>query len=127
MAKQGKARKRNSGQFKPGQSGNPNGRKPLPGDVKSARAWNQIEFARRLNYWIEKGLNELREATENESIKGIDAIIVSVILNSIKDPGKAYLNTLLDRLIGKQKEKVEITASPHGIMVDAIKRIESQE
>lgn len=103
-------RKKTGGRdFKPGQSGNPKGAKPIPGDIKAARFLNSIELERILNelmYQIEA--SELDSVLHDSTRKPIEQMVARIILEAIEKGDSLRLDFLLNRLIGKVTEKVKL-------------------
>lgn len=95
--------------FKPGQSGNPNGRPKIPIDVKESRQLTRIELDRQLNRLIAMSPEQLAEVRKDPKSTMLELLIVSVITHGINKGDQTRLNFLLERLssIGKVKETVE--------------------
>jgi hypothetical protein len=81
----------NSGQFKPGESGNPKG---------SPRAWERCEFI--LQKILELGVDkEFEPKTKKE------AILYNTLVKKAEEGDLRALETLLDRIEGKAKQLTE--------------------
>lgn len=94
-------------QFKPGQSGNPNGRPKLPEDLKKARRLNQIAVGRIINEYMNLSITELKFELEDESTSALEAMIGKIIVEAHKFGDYSRVNFLFDRMIGKVTDKVE--------------------
>ena len=108
--------------FSPGQSGNPNGRPPIPVDVKEFQKTNNYEVGRILNECIFLPLEELKKRSLNKKNSALENLIVSVLLKAIKTGDVRTLNFFLDRLVGKVKEESEKPESGHRVIMDLLKK-----
>lgn len=94
-------------QFKPGQSGNPEGRPKLPEDLKKARKLNQIEVGRIINRFMNISVKAIEIETAEPSTTALEAMIGKIIIEAHKFGDYSRVNFLFDRMIGKVTEKVE--------------------
>lgn len=104
-----KGRKTGGKDFQPGQSGNPNGRPPLPADIKEMRPLNRLECERALTKYLRMSMKGLRLLIEDESLAALDLITIRVILEAHRLGDFMRFDFLLNRLIGKVKDNVEIS------------------
>ena len=102
--------------FKPGQSGNPGGRKKLPEDIKAARAMATEDMLRTVI--------EVRSMSPVD-LKKIDMNIVPfgkrAIMNAYVKMDYRGIKDYEDRLFGKAQEYVELTGNngePLKVMFD---------
>lgn len=95
--------------FEPGQPGGP-GRPPMPLDVKEARKLNQVELHRTLNEFLHCTREKLKERVNSPDATVFEICLGSIIKNAIDRGDQNRLNFLLDRLVGKSKESIEITS-----------------
>ena len=102
-------RKTGGRDWKPGQSGNPNGRPPMPKEVREAMNMNKILFAELLTKYLGKTLEELVETQKAKDTAALDRIVISVITNAIKKGDDKRLDFLMTRIIGKAESKIDIT------------------
>lgn len=107
-----KGKKTGGADFQPGQSGNPGGRPAIPADIKEARKLTQIEFEKLVNKYIWLTQAGFGEAAEDQSISMFERMIGSIVQKACNEGDHQRLNFLLDRLIGKVTEKMEIKAEP---------------
>jgi len=112
-------------QFKPGQSGNPAGRKKMPGDLKTAKIINQIEVARVMNNYLYKS-KEILEAKLNEKdLPMLERYVIKVMLNGAEKADHQRLGFIFDRTIGSVPQKTEV--SFHEAMLAIKIQIQSTE
>lgn len=94
--------------FKPGQSGNPNGRPPLPEEVRIARSLNKAEFERIVNEYIHMSLVEIQDRAKDPSTSALEVIIAKIVAEAIKRGDERRLGFILDRLIGPVPKNVQL-------------------
>lgn len=97
--------------YKPGQSGNPSG--------KPKYAYSADQVRARIQNLMAQPLSALKEQRKSESISGMDAMIISCILEGYKTGDFGRLNGLLDRIVGKVTDKSEVkveTAAPDELL-----------
>ena len=92
-------------QFKPGQSGNPSGKPPLPPAMIQARKHNQKKVAELLNSLVNMTDAELEKAAGSDSPQLEQ--MVGAAFKKAKQGEYSALNFILDRLIGRVTEKIE--------------------
>lgn len=115
----------NDGQFKPGENGY---QKTIPPDIREARKLNKIEIERILNEYLMSPIGELQSALRDPMKSTIEVLVISVLLTAIKRGDHDRLNFVLDRLIGKVKDNVDVTIrkSFHEQCVDFIESVEAK-
>lgn len=99
----------NDTRFKKGQSGNPNGRPRIPEDLKMARRLNKLELEKLLNQFLFMTPPEMEERVKSADVTAIEAMIGSIIIKAVKDGDQQRLNFILERLIGKVKDQIDLT------------------
>jgi hypothetical protein len=95
-------------QFKPGQSGNPQGRPKVPEDLKRARAFTKIEVSKILARHLDKSRRELNLLIQDPDTPALEAFVASLMVQGIRTGDERRLNFLFDRIIGKVKDEVEV-------------------
>ena len=99
------------------------GRPSIPQDVKAARKLTNFEFDRILNKYLYLPLDQLKKAAKDESLPGIDHMVLQVIIRGASTGDQSRLNALLDRSpVGRIKEKLEISGDVHSTIVNLIER-----
>lgn len=96
--------------FKKGQSGNPNGRPGLPKELREAMKMTKKEFSELMIKYLQSTHAELKNSLENSQTKTLDKIVISIILNAIKNGDEKRLDFLMTRIVGKAKSEVDITS-----------------
>lgn len=94
--------------FKPGESGNPAGREPLPEDIKQARKLNKIELERILNEYLYMTLKEIQVKANHAETPALEVFVAKIIGEGIKKGDHFRLNFLFDRVIGPIKAKLSV-------------------
>lgn len=97
------AKLKHEGQFKPGQSGNPSGRKPLPDDIKAARNLSYEEMCRTVIMVRDMTLAEIRQLNKQDLPLGKRAII-----NAYQKFNYKGIKEYEDRLWGKARETIDL-------------------
>jgi hypothetical protein len=101
----------NRGRFQKGQSGNPGGRPKLPEDIRMARSLNATEFERIVTKYLYLPWSEIYKLKEDQSLPLMECAIISMLAKAIEDGDERKLGFLLDRVIGKVKERLEHSGS----------------
>lgn len=129
-----KGKKTGGRDFKPGQSGNPNGRPKIPSDIRELRKINQSSVEVLLNKYLHMKFPELKQMIEAQDAEASDMLVATVIYKGITKGDHYRLNFLLDRLIGKVTDKVEvklpvptIIERPNGMRVELGAKLEDEE
>ena len=92
-------------QFKPGQSGNPGGRPPLPEEIKRLRKLTKKEFADIAEMVIKGSWDELEKIAKDKSETVLRVKLARGILN---ETYKTF-DEILSRIIGKTVEEIKLT------------------
>jgi hypothetical protein len=102
--------------FKPGQSGNPNGRPKVPHDILEARKLNQVELERTVNKYLFTDRFSLQKVIKDPSTKMMDLMVASIMAQAAQKGDQQRLEFILNRLIGKVKDQIEVsTVKPYVI------------
>lgn len=107
-------RKTGGRNFKPGQSGNPNGRPVLPEEIKEARRLNKAEFERILNQYIHMPLEDIKTRASDPTTPALEVLVAKILAEGIKRGDEKRLNFIVDRLVGPVKRKVSLDGGEDG-------------
>lgn len=112
------------GKGKPFVKGDPRaGRPRKPKDVAKAAKLTRTEAEALLTQFMHMDITELEGVLKDKKRKVIEHIIGRVALMAIKNGDHARLNFVLDRLIGKVKENLEVSV----VKPTFLKRYDSDE
>ena len=96
-------------QWKKGQSGNPRGGNSHSKVVRQVKRLTMDEVADLASMVILKNRDELRAVLLNKNTSVLKAWFAAVAVKGIAKGDHAALGALLDRVVGKVKDKVEVT------------------
>lgn len=99
-------------QFKPGQSGNPNGSRAHDPEKQAIKKLTQAELSEIANLVLKGDVEELRELKDNDKETVLKRMVASVAIRIISKGDMFAFDTLLDRLIGKVKKQVDVSGIP---------------
>jgi hypothetical protein len=109
-----KGKKTGGRDFKPGQVTNPKGGPGLPRDLKEARKLNQLELERVMNRFFFSPRYVLKQVMDDPEAPMIELIGASIIHESFAKACHYRLEFLLNRLIGKVQDRIEVkTPEPY--------------
>lgn len=97
--------------YKPGQSGNPKGRPKEPAELKKLRLLTRAELVEIGNLIIKGSVEELQKIGSNPKATVIQAMIASVAWRAIKRGDTSALDSILNRMIGKVKDELDVNAN----------------
>jgi hypothetical protein len=113
--------------FKPGQSGNPNGRPLLVPELKEIKTLNQFEFHRILNDLSFKTKEELQAKINNPETTVLELAIASILAKSIQSGDPTRLEYVTTHLGLKPKERIEITNPYAGLPREKLIELAQEE
>lgn len=90
--------------FKPGQTGNPNGRPKIPKEIQSLRRLTRASLELVINRYVHLSYDDLRAQRQNGSLEVIDMAIVSILCKGIETGDQAKVDYVIARLVGKIPE-----------------------
>ena len=96
--------------FPKGVSGNPKGRPP---DAlgKQMRQLTASDFAEIADLIVKGNLAQLQRIGKDPSSSALKVLISAIVIKAIQKGDMGALDTLLNRLVGKVKEKIEISGA----------------
>ena len=93
--------------FKPGQSGNPNGRPKIRDNLAEVKLMNKTEMRRFIQKIIDMTPEEMKEMVKRTDVPALEIMLASVAHQAIVRGDQARIDFLLQRTIGKVAEKHE--------------------
>ena len=94
-------------QFKPGESGNPNGRPRKIVSLLKDQGYKLSEINDTLMALLSMDMNELKEAFENPNATVLEKAVAGAIRKSIEKGSLYNIETIITRAMGKPKEQTE--------------------
>jgi hypothetical protein len=98
-----------SHQFKPGESGNPNGRPRKIVSLLKDQGYKLSEINDTLMALLSMDMNELKEAFENPKATVLEKAVAGAIRKSIEKGSLYNIETIITRAMGKPKEQQDHT------------------
>jgi hypothetical protein len=92
--------------WKPGESGNPHGSPGLPQELKDARKLNVAEVTELLTRVADMSPADFEAYTPKTML---EKTVIKALKIAADDGSIAHLSLILDRTIGKVKDKLEVT------------------
>jgi len=93
--------------FKPGQSGNPNGRPKTREDLKKVKLLTSDDVRRLLQKLLDMPTSELKKMVNDPTTPSMELLMARVIDQGLMGGNPQMLNFLLDRTIGRALENKE--------------------
>lgn len=94
--------------FKKGQSGNPGGRPVDPPELKKLKNLTRTELVEVGNLVIKNDLKALKAIGKDENASVLKVMIAAVAVKTIEQGDMYKLDLLLNRLVGKVSDKLEL-------------------
>jgi hypothetical protein len=98
-----------SHQFKPGESGNPNGRPRKFVSLLKEQGYKLSEINDTLMALLSMDINELKEVFENPKATVLEKAVAGAIRKSIEKGSLYNIETIITRAMGKPKEQQDHT------------------
>ena len=97
--------------FKPGVSGNPNGRPPLTKEQKALRSLTLQSYREVIEMALTGNLEELKEFAQDPDTPVIQVGVATAILKAIKNGDASVLEQFAARIIGKIPDVININSN----------------
>lgn len=116
-------------QFKPGQSGNPNGRAKEPKEIRDARKLTKAEFTKIVTKYLFMSRDQIKEDVHSKDKNMLDLLVGGIVMKAVQKGDDKLATFLLDRVIGKVKDNLELDVSEslHTRIVDALNKVRDEE
>lgn len=99
---------KSSTSFKPGQSGNPAGRRRMPPRLKEICPLSSEELNLTISMHLRMNLEKLRNVMADPNTIALDLMIASSIMKAIEDGELAKAETLFLRSLGRVRDMIDI-------------------
>lgn len=80
----------------------------LPPEIKEARLVNSVKFEEIVYKYMNANAQELQAIAKDPATPAIDLVVIKILSNAITKGDLPSLNLLLERTIGKVKDKMEL-------------------
>lgn len=107
-----KGKKTGGRNFEKGKSGNPNGRPRLSPEAKAIKKLTSDEYITLVGQFLNTDKKKLEDYLKLQTTTVLEHMVGQIILNAIKTGGHVGLEALLQRVIGKVPDTVELTGWP---------------
>jgi len=94
-------------QFKPGESGNPNGRPRKYTSLLKTQGYKLSEINDAIQVLIQMNLDELKEVGNNKNATILEMTVARALVKSLGNGSLYSIETLLSRVYGKPKESID--------------------
>lgn len=88
-------------QFRPGVSGNPNGRPKMPPEIREAWRLTQQEFVAAACKLLDMTPAEIEGLATNPNSRAIELLLGSIISRGVREGDPKFIAFLTDRLLGR--------------------------
>jgi len=121
-------KKKGASKWKPGQSGNPSGSSAISRQIATLKKFNKVEAERVLSKFLNWPVDQLIEFIQDKSNQVLETLVARVLLEAIRKGDHSRAEWVLQRLIGKVKEEIEMnhTVNLHEEIVRIINDIEDE-
>ena len=106
------------GQFKPGQSGNPNGRPRKYVSTLTDQGYKLSEINDTIQAMMAMSLDELKKVYQDKEATILEKTIAHSMQKGLKNGNLSSMETLLTRVYGRPKEKLETEGTNTNFNVD---------
>ncbi len=105
------SRKPHAGLFKPGQSGNPSGRKPADPEVLALKALTHDQFKELANLVLQGKRQDVTDIVNDQNAALFKRWLAKMADQGFNRGDQQALEFFLNRLIGKVPDKIEATGA----------------
>lgn len=118
-----KGKKTGGNDIKKGEVRNPAGRPPTPEYLKAGKKITKLKFQEILHKYCNHSLEELKLVFSRKTTPALDLVVIKILIEAIRKGDEKKLGFLLDRIIGKVKDEVEVTGDglSQGVVVNFTK------
>lgn len=102
--------------WKPGESGNPGGRPADSPELKALKRLTKEELTEVASLIVKGGIKDLEALKENGSV--LQRMVASVAIRIMNKGDMFHLDVLLNRLIGKVKDEVQVNDGRSRIVIN---------
>lgn len=104
--------------WKPGESGNPDGRPPVPEEIKKIRNLTKNEIKEVGSILLKGREDELVLLVKDPETPVLRKWMANVALKALERGDMMTLNALLDRLVGRVKEEIDLNVIPKPFIIE---------
>jgi hypothetical protein len=104
--------------FKPGESGNPNGRPRKYVSILKEQGYKLSEINDTLMALLSMDIQELKEVFENPKATVLEKAVAGAIRRAIEKGSLYNIETIITRAMGKPKEQVDVTSGGDPLKFD---------
>lgn len=106
--------------FKKGQSGNPQGGRIHNAEIKRIKNLSEAELVEVASFIINSRINDLKAKIKEPETTTLQGMVIGLALRTASRGDPSAFNALMDRLLGKVKEKVEITSNNTNVTAEVV-------
>lgn len=103
--------------FKPGQSGNPNGRPPMPKEINRFKKLTIEELEELGSVLMRSTKAEIDDILKDPAESQIRVIVAKALMLAASEGNFNMLDSILNRVIGRPKEKIDLTVTKPSILI----------
>lgn len=102
-----KGKKTGGRNFEPGICPNPNGRPPITPEVKALRGLTHEHIKDVMDLLVDQEFEKLREMAKDTSLPALKLLYIRAVLRAVETGDLANIEIVLNRVLGKPKERIE--------------------
>lgn len=115
------------GQFKPGQSGNPQGGKLHNPELRAIKRLTSAEVAEIGSLIVKKNIAGLQAVAKDPESSALKVWMAAIAIKGIKSGDASKLDVLLNRITGKVKERIELSGEDGGPIRSVVGNMTKEE